>query len=326
MPIYVKLFNLILRTGVFPEAWTVGIIIPIFKNKGSTEDPDNYRGITLLSCLGKLFTSVINNRLKKYMENLSLLGEEQAGFRAGYSTTDHIFTLKCIIDIFLSKKKKLFAAFIDYRKAFDNVWRVGLWQKLLNHNVNGKILKVIYSLYNQVKSCVRLRGTTSSLFGCNVGVRQGENLSPLLFAIFLNDMNEFISHSYNGLILSDAINPNPDDADVALYLKLYLLLYADDTIVLAESEAELQAALHAVQHYRHNWKLEINVDKTKIVVFSRGKIRNIPKFTYNNQRIEVAFEFKYLGIVFSYNGTFHLCKKTPTPASRKSYVLIIKKE
>ena len=80
-----------------------------------------YRGITIMSCLGKLFTSVINARLTKFVENIELIGAEQAGFRKGFSTADHIFTFKCILDLYSSRKKKLFCAFIDYKKAFDSV-------------------------------------------------------------------------------------------------------------------------------------------------------------------------------------------------------------
>ena len=93
--------------------------------------------ITLLSCFGNFFTSVNNRRVSMYLEEYNLIGEEQAGFRSGYSTLDDIFSIKCIIDIYLSKNKGLFSAFIDYRKAFDNIWRIGLWRKLLQHSING---------------------------------------------------------------------------------------------------------------------------------------------------------------------------------------------
>ena len=108
-------------------------------------------------------------------------------------------------------------------------------------------------------------------------------------------MNEYVSHAYNGLtLIGDVTRQVLNNEDIAAFLKLYLLLYVDDTIVLAETEAELQAALHAVHHYCQNWKLEINIQKTKIMVFSRGKIRNIPRFMYNNNELEVVFEFRYL--------------------------------
>ena len=91
------------------------------------------------------------------------------------------------------------------------------------------------------------------------------------------------------------------DDDIEVYLKLYLLLYADDTKLMAEPECELQAALNAAHHYCTLWKLEINTQKIKVMIFSRGKSRNIPKFNYNG--------LPYLGIDFSYNVKFNKCKK-----------------
>ena len=118
---FTKFFNLVFSSGLIPNEWLQGIISPIYKNEGDKANPGNYRGITILSCFGKLFTAVLNNRLNNYLENMNLLCEEQAGFRKNYGTTDHIFNLKCLIDLYLFRGKKLFCAFIDYRKAFDSV-------------------------------------------------------------------------------------------------------------------------------------------------------------------------------------------------------------
>ena len=85
------LFNLVLITGKIPSSWAIGCITPLYKGKGSVDDPDNFRGITVLSCLGKLFTSVLNSRINTFLENNNLIGNEQAGFRANNSTNDHIF-------------------------------------------------------------------------------------------------------------------------------------------------------------------------------------------------------------------------------------------
>ena len=104
-----KLFNVILKTGIIPSEWCISFISPIYKNKGQKDDPNNYRGISIISCLGKLFTALINERLTKFADLNEIIGEEQAGFRAGYSTQDHIFTLQSIIEIYLiviSKPKK----------------------------------------------------------------------------------------------------------------------------------------------------------------------------------------------------------------------------
>ena len=126
--------------------WSQGMISPIYKNKGDKANPDNYRGITILSCFVKLFTSVLNNRLNNYLESMNLICEEQAGFRKHYGTTDRIFNLKCIIDLYLCRDKQRFCAFIDYKKAFDSVNRTFLWQKLLTHHFDRKMFKVISNL------------------------------------------------------------------------------------------------------------------------------------------------------------------------------------
>ena len=103
------------------EQWLYGDIIPIFKNKGDKSDPKNYRPITIVSCFGKLFTSVLNNRSNKFSDQYHVILENQGGFRKGYSTNDNLFILHILIHIM--KKKKLYCAFIDFAKAFDTVWR-----------------------------------------------------------------------------------------------------------------------------------------------------------------------------------------------------------
>jgi len=123
------LFNVVLDTGIIPETWTTGIIIPVYKNKGCPTDPDNFRAITLISCLGKLFTSIVNTRLNFFANEVTLIHENQAGFRKGYSTIDNIFVLHVLIELYFSFGKKLFCTFIDFRKAFDTVSRSGLWKK-----------------------------------------------------------------------------------------------------------------------------------------------------------------------------------------------------
>ena len=325
--IITKLFNVVLDTGIIPKPWCLGYIVPIYKKKGSTSDPNNYRGITLLSCIGKMFTAVLNARLTKYLDCTGLIGEEQAGFRAKYSTMDHIFSLHCIIDIYLRNKKKLYCAFVDYKKAFDLINRTDLWSKLISSGINGKIITVIYNLYNQAKSCVKHNNSISEFFNCNVGVRQGENLSPLLFSIFLNDLENHLR--YDGVTGLNYINKETikhlSDDDIEMFLKLYILLYADDTIVLAESADDLQKALNSLHNYCNLWHLKVNASKTKIIIFSRGKIRIKPIFTFGNDEISVCDDYTYLGIVFNYNGKFNKAiSKQVSQAKHAMFALISK--
>lgn len=181
LPIYVQLFNIILDSGEYPSIWLEGIIRPIYKRSGDITKPENYRPITILSCFSRLFTSILNVRLNNFIERNVILEENQAGFRKGYSTTDQIFTSHALMDILKTKKKKLFCAFVDLRKAFDSVWRSGLWQKLLDSGIDGKLLRIIVNMYKGIKSCISLNGQHSSFFPSNIGLRQGENLSPVFF-------------------------------------------------------------------------------------------------------------------------------------------------
>ena len=121
LPVYHKLFNLILDSGKIPESWSIGIVNPIFKNKGDPTDPDCYRAITLVSNFGKIFTGILNDRLKKLSDEVDLITASQAGSRKGYSTMDNIFILHALISIYFAMGKKLYCSFIDFKKAFDSL-------------------------------------------------------------------------------------------------------------------------------------------------------------------------------------------------------------
>ena len=152
-PILLSLFNKIFEIGYFPTSWSEGYIVPI-QQKGSTTDVNKYRGITLLSTLGKLFTRILNNRLTEWAEKYSVYIEAQTCFRSNMGTTDNIFSLHDIMSHMLNNGKQLFCAFIDFTKAFDYVVRDNLWSKLNKLGLGGNILNSIRSMYTAVKSRV----------------------------------------------------------------------------------------------------------------------------------------------------------------------------
>ena len=178
---------------------------------------------------------------------------------------------------------------------------------------------MIKNLYLQVKSCVFLDGKKSDFFISARGVRQGENLSPLLFSLFVNDIEEeFISKGCKYIELNDEQIDN--------FLKLLILMYADDTIILADSESNMQTALRALKQYCDKWKLEINCSKTKISIFSRGKISTSKyKFLYGGSKIEIVNSYKYLGLEFNSSGSFKKTIESLKPqASRAMFSQISK--
>ena len=299
------LFNKIFDTGFFPKEWSEGFIIPLHK-KGNTDDVNNYRGITLLSTLGKLFTRILNNRLDNWAEHYFIYIEAQAGFRQNMGTIDNIFILHGIISHMNNMNKKLYCGFIDFSKAFDYVVRPNLWQKMIRYGIRGKMLSIIQSMYNSIKSRVKLNDMISNDFPCCLGVRQGECLSPLLFSLFLNDIEEtMMLNSFSG---------------IEMYMfKLFMLLYADDIILFSETADGLQRGFDILADYCNIWKLKVNVNKTKVMVFRKGGM--LPKnlhFYYNNEGIEIVKQFSYLGVVFTPGGSFHEAQASLAGQSRKA--------
>ena len=154
------------------------------------------------------------------------------------------------------KRKKLFCAFVDFSKAFDSVWRVGLWMKLLSNEINGKLFRIIYNLYHNIKSCVMFSKQQSNFFPSFRGVRQGENLSPVLFCIFLNDLQNFmLNHNCKGVDLQMPEN------ETDTFLQLLVLLYADDTVIFGTDEESFQQNLDVFLEYSETLKLKINFKK-----------------------------------------------------------------
>ncbi len=130
------MFNKILDTGT---------IVAVYENKGDFQDVSNYRGITLLSCKGKLFTSILNERLNDYSNTLSIINDTDI------PVWITCFLLKCVIDLFKWKERKLFCLFVDYEKAFDTVQCEGLWCKLVKEEMQEKIINVIRNMYNNIR-------------------------------------------------------------------------------------------------------------------------------------------------------------------------------
>lgn len=321
LPIYTKLFNKILETGLIPTTWSEGYIIPIYKGKGSTYSPENYRPITILSCLSKLFTSALNERLTKFVDTYNLLNENQCGFRKNHSTLDHVFTLNFLVELLKSQKSKLFVGFIDFSRAFDNLPRAQLFQKLINTGINGKFLRIVRNMYDGIKSCVQLNNNVSAMFSCECGVRQGENLSPLMFSLFLNDLLEHLESKGNtGLTLQYA------EDEITYNLTILALLFADDTIILAKTAHEFQKCLNDFDLYCKTWKLQINTQKTKVMVFgsNRRGTRNM-NFSINNEILEITDEYKYLGVVFSQSGKYKKARDHLISQSRKAMHLLYKR-
>ena len=286
-----KLFNVIFQKGYFPIKWTEGFIVPLHK-KGDINQVENDRGITLLSALGKLFSRILNNKLTEWAEEYHIYMEAQAGFRKNMGTIDNIFVLHGVINHLLNKNKKLCAASIDYTQAFDYVVREKMWYKLLKYGIRSKVIDIIRSMYGNIKSRVKYNNQFSNDFTCLLGVCQGECLSPFLFSMYVNDLEEtLVVHDFKGNEIS--------------MLKLFLLLYADDINIFSEAAEGSQTGLDILKDYCDKWKRIVNTYKAKIMIFRNGgTLRRNLNFEYNGENIEIVKKFTYLGGVFTTGGSF----------------------
>ena len=151
------LFQRAFREEDVPDDWRSGVVVPIPK-AGDTRQIENYRGITLLSTIGKTFVAILNRRLTGWLETRGILVKEQAGFREGYSTVDQVFILDEVIRRQKRRKKKWICAFLDIKRAYDVAWRAVMWRALWDAGVRGKMWRMLQNIYREVKSCRRLRG------------------------------------------------------------------------------------------------------------------------------------------------------------------------
>ena len=283
-----KLFNICLRTGSY--FWGRSILTPIHK-KGNLLNPDNYRGIAVCSCLGKLLSTMLLQRLISHRAQSSPDPPNQCGFTKGKQCDDHIFTLHTILEKYKLYKKKVFVAFIDLRKAFDLVCRQALLYKLACYGINGGFFHLINDMYSNSSGHLKLNGKISSAFPINKGTEQGHPLSPELFKVYFKELSDF---------LNNANTNNP----VLSGHRITHLAWADDLVLLSLDRNSLNKQLSIVENYCRKWGLEINTDKTKYMIFNSRDIASDVPPTLSNSRLERVSTYCYLGIIISSNGKF----------------------
>ena len=185
------LFNYVFESGIYPDKWCEGIINPIH-NQGSRLVAENYRKITVSPSIGKLFDTIINNRLIYYR---CISNEEdpfQNGFKEKSRTIDNAFTLNGIIEKYKWLGQPLYICYVDFNSAFDYINRNALLFKLLKRGVTGKMLRILKSMFSKAKSCAKWNGSLSEAFENLYVVLQGGVTSPSLFNIFLEDLINYL--------------------------------------------------------------------------------------------------------------------------------------
>ena len=285
-----KLFNSILQSGDIIPEWLMGMIVAIHKD-GPKLDTGNYRGITLMSCLGKLFLSILNARMMEFVLGNNILSKSALGFVPGNRTSDaHIIINNLVNKICHKEGSKIFSCFVDFKKAFDSVPRDLLLKKLLKHGINGKFFNIIRTIYLYDKACVKDNGKKSMPFDINLGVRQGCVLSPLLFNIFICDLAKKLMEQ------ADA----PEIGQVSINS----LFWADDLVLFSKDEVGLQNLLNILEKYCKENKLTINTKKTKCMIFNKTGRLLLRPFYLDGVQLEMVRSYKYLGFLITPSGEY----------------------
>jgi len=274
-----------MRIGYFPKSWKRAVIITIPKPGKDIRHPANYRPISLLSSLSKVFEKVILTKLNAVIG--SKIRQEQFAFRSHHSITHQLVGLIDRLSVNKSNKQRTAAIFLDIEKAFDRVWHSGLLYKLHQLNTPAYLLALVKSFLQDRIFIVRVENEISSAKPIRAGVPQGSCLSPILYSAYTNDI---------------PLNSNAS-----------LSLFADDTLLTttnrnpSRAAIQLQKQIDLAMAWFQKWKLKVNAQKSVAVMFNRPRGFNDFKPQINGQTIEWSTSSKYLGLTIDQDQKF---KKT----------------
>ena len=292
--------------SAIPQDWVDAILISLYKGKGSKSSCGNYRGISLLEAVGKVFSKLLLDRLSKYICP-NVLPETQCGFRPGRGTTDMIFAARQLQEKSIEHRVKLYQVFVDLTKAFDTVNRPALWIILGKLGCPQHFVNLFESLHSNMKAYVNFNGSLSEPIAVDNGVKQGDIPAPTLFSIFFATM---LSYAFKdcevGVFLrfrtsGKVFNLRRFNASTKVLLELIReLLYADDADFVAHAEHDMQLIMDLLSRACQAFGLTISIKKTKVMLTTPpGQPYVEPNIFVNGERLEVVDSFIYLGSTLS---------------------------
>jgi len=269
-----RLFTSCIVNRTVPDMWNNAIIVLLHK-KGDIKDINNYRPISLTSHTSKLFSKVLLNRIERTLDENQ--GREQAGFRKGYSTTDHLHVINQLVEKCSEFSISLCLAFVDYEKAFDSVEHIKVMEAISNQKVAAEYIELLSSIYNNATSKIRL-DRDSEIFRIERGVRQGDTISPKLFNAALEQVFRQLDWENAGIVVNGE--------------RLNHLRFADDIVLISSSGTELEQMLNQLSNRSHDLGLRMNMKKTK-VMFNEYCLEH--PLHVGQEPVEHVQEYVYLG-------------------------------
>jgi hypothetical protein len=308
-----SLFNAILSLTYIPNVFCLSYVIPIPKSGSSIDlsSPSNYRGISLSSSLSKVFEKVLLISLTEILS--PRIHSLQGGFRQGFSPSHTSLLVSEGIYSCREVHRKAYLALLDAKKAFDTVWHTGLFLKLFEYGVTGKLWLILYHWYTGLRAAVSWNGAISEEYKISQGVRQGAICSPLLYAVYINDLLIALESEGLGLYIEDVYVGCPT--------------YADDMALLSSDPWQLQLMLDKAHSYASLWHYSFGAAKSMILVFgesatSRKILRQSRSWNIGGEIIQEVDTAKHLGILFSVtSSTLNHTLKSVTSARGAFYAL-----
>lgn len=290
----VRLLNLCFEKGRVPVEWKDACIVPLYKGKGDRAECGNYRGISLLSVVGKVYGRVLIGRIRKGTGGS--IDDVQGSFRCGRSCVDQIFAVRQLCEKTIGKGKVVYMAFMDLEKAYDRVDREALWKVLYMYGVGGRLLHAVKSMYEGGRACVRVGSEVSEWFDVKVGVRQGCVMSPWLFNVYMDGVVREVYARTRGV----GVNLLNEAGERWV---LSMLLFADDTVLVADSEEKLQCLVTEFGRVCKRRKLKVNVGKSKVLRCSNEGACGRMHIQLEGEEMEQVGAFKYLGSHIAEDGS-----------------------
>lgn len=283
------LLQSMLSTATVPDQLRVGKLVPVPKSLQPTAlaNRDMYRGITVSAIFSRLLDRLLNKRLEAVASGLGLRSPTQCGFRPGYGALDGIFTLHHLISAAQHHRQRLYVVFVDFKKAFDTVRRDLLIERCQQLGIHGAFMNLLVSLYDRVCARVVVNGQVGAPFTTTAGTKQGSELSPLLFGLFIELLHELIRLKA------------PGAGPVLGGLRVPDIMYADDVTLIGHSPGAVQQLLDVLDVFCRLFGMEVNLAPTKtcVVVF-RAKTLPAPRglrLTYRGHLVSVQQQYVYLG-------------------------------
>ena len=270
------LFNRSLAEGIFPSIWKTAHVSPIYK-KGERNKCNNYRPISLLSCVGKVLEKCVQSHLLTYLSENNLITPSQSGFLPGHSTIYQLLNIYDDLCKCLDQGSAAQAVFFDISKAFDKVWHKGLIKKLEGIGVRGGLLCWFKDYLSDRKQAVVVKGSISEYLCTSAGVPQGSVLGPVLFLIYINDIVSEIESVMK--LFAD---------DTSMYLCL------DNQNIRAEI---LNSDLDKISEWALKWKVKFNEEKTELLNISRQQDFQTVPLTFGGTTLTDSATHKHLGVI-----------------------------